>query len=230
MQRHEKNHINNLDLQGYEEPHVNSIDIQRTIEDKKILQAWLDATPKQRAFVTAYLTNGNNITRAYLAAYGPQKTINAAAANGHALLNSPRTVLLVKYLSRMDLHQYVLVQKNLSAALEATLEDGSPDHNIRLKAIDMFMKANGDYINKKKVSGEVPEVHIYKTPELRVPGGKEVKVVKAKKMLGGKEVEVIEAVKEVPPKPIKEVPSKEVEPNFNSWINEKTCRGRVIRK
>jgi len=110
-----------------------------------------DLTPKQKAFCQFYAGNGNATESARLAGYS-NKT---AEAIGLENLGKPR---IAEYIVELAA---ILENKRIATATErqefwTSVMRGEVDVNDRqLKAADSLGKAQGDFITKLEVSGEI---------------------------------------------------------------------------
>jgi len=119
-------------------------DIKRTLKEKK--------------FIEAYIKHQGNLTQAYLE-ISPGCSIPSARVLGYGWLqkvNIPAQELL----DRLNLNDVYLGQK-LKEGLEATKKVSGldvPDHNIRVKYLDMAFKLKNAYPAEKRKPEEEREI------------------------------------------------------------------------
>jgi len=118
-------------------------------------------TLKEKRFIEAYIKYQGNLTQAYLE-ISPGCKISSARVLGYRWLqkvNIPAKELL----DRLDLND-VCLGKKLKEGLEAVKVIAGkdiPDHNVRVKYLDMAFKLKNAYPAEKRKPEEPPEdVHI----------------------------------------------------------------------
>jgi Terminase small subunit len=105
-------------------------------------------TPKQRAFVSAWIENGGNTTQAALLAFECSTPASAASCASRMLRNRKVVVELEWALDRSILAEKIV--RVINDGLNATLLPQGPyrhfpDHKTRLKTADKALKMMGAY-------------------------------------------------------------------------------------
>ena len=119
-------------------------------------------TLKEKKFIEAYIRHEGNLTKAYLE-ISPGCSIPSARVLGYRWLqkvNIPAKELL----DRLGLNDLALSQK-LKEGLEAVKKvagDEVPDHNVRVRYLDMAFKLKNTYPAEKRKPEEPPEDTIIK--------------------------------------------------------------------
>ncbi|MBA7549983.1 hypothetical protein ES705_42488 [subsurface metagenome] len=107
-------------------------------------------TLKEKKFIEAYIEHQGNLTQAYLK-ISPGCKISSARVLGYRWLqkvNIPAQELL----DRLNLNDVILVKK-LKEGLEATKKVAGfdvPDHNVRVRYLDMALKLKNAYPAEKR--------------------------------------------------------------------------------
>ncbi|MBA7552031.1 hypothetical protein ES705_44582 [subsurface metagenome] len=131
-------------------------------------------TLKEKKFIEAYIKHEGNLTKAYLE-ISPGCSIPSARVLGYRWLqkvNIPAKELL----DRLDLNDFALSQK-LKEGLEAIKKVAGvdvPDHNIRVRYLDMAFKLKNTYPGEKGKPEEPPEDTIIKVTYPEEENGKNI--------------------------------------------------------
>ncbi len=98
-------------------------------------------TPRQRAFIKAWIDNGGNGSKAYTAAYGSKNPHSASVCASRLLDNAVIRDAIETELQEngQEIHSVV---RGLAECLEATV-GGVPDYRTRLKSIEMTLRLMG---------------------------------------------------------------------------------------
>lgn len=131
-------------------------------------------TLREKKFIEAYIENNGNATEAYLA-INPKVKRKNASVYGVRMLEKV-SIGVKEFLDRLDLNDLALSQK-LKEGLEAIKKvSGSdvPDHNIRVKYLDMAFKLKNAYPTEKRKPEELPEDTIAKVIYQEEENGKNV--------------------------------------------------------
>ena len=117
---------------------------------------WAALSERQRNFITVYMTNGGNRTRAYAQAYGTEDDAVAASC-GSSLLRTKKVWPVICGLLKAHQLTPEYIDLKLSEALEATVNKfrinkgkvislgAVPDWDPRLRAAEMLNKVHGRY-------------------------------------------------------------------------------------
>ena len=131
-------------------------------------------TLKEKKFIEAYIKHEGNLTKAYLE-ISPGCSIPSARVLGYRWLqkvNIPAKELL----DRLDLNDLALSQK-LKEGLEAVKKVSGvevPDHNVRVRYLDMAFKLKNTYPREKGKPEEPPEDTIIKVTYPEEENGKNI--------------------------------------------------------
>lgn len=134
-----------------------------------------ELSPQQKAFADYYLSNGYNVLQAALSA-GYSESYSRVDA--YRLLQKPRVKAYIDEKMRpiieartIKVEEAVAMISDIAQGKEG--KDGkTPSDNTRLKALDMLMRANGQYTDKVEVSGDVDVASILKKAKSRADKAK----------------------------------------------------------
>jgi len=134
-----------------------------------------ELTPQQKAFADEYLSNGYNVYQAAISA-GYSKAY--AKVDAYALRDKPRVRAYIDakmkpIIAARTLRVDEAVAMISDIAMGKENKDGkTPSDNTRLKALDMLMRANGQYTDKVEVSGDIDVANILKKAKSRADTAK----------------------------------------------------------
>lgn len=129
-----------------------------------------ELSPQQKAFADEYLCNGYNVYQAALAA-GYSKAY--AKVDAYALRDKPRVKAYIDAkmapiiaARTLKVDEAVAMISDIASGKEG--KDGRvPTDNTRLKALDMLMRASGQYTDKVEVTGDIDVAGILKQAKAR---------------------------------------------------------------
>lgn len=134
-----------------------------------------ELSPQQKAFADEYLINGYNV---YQAAKSAGYSDSYCKVDAYALRDNPRVKAYIDAKMKPIIAARTLKVEEAVAmisdiAMGKENKDGkTPSDNTRLKALDMLMRANGQYTDKVEVSGDVDVASILKKAKSRVDKAK----------------------------------------------------------
>ena len=124
-----------------------------------------EMTPQQKAFADEYISNGYNV---YQAAKSAGYSDSYSRVRAYELLENVRVKAYIDKLMKPIIAARTLKVEEAVAmisdiAMGKENKDGkTPSDNTRLKALDMLMRANGQYTDKVEVSGDIDVASILK--------------------------------------------------------------------
>lgn len=134
-----------------------------------------EMTPQQKAFADEYISNGYNV---YQAAKSAGYSDSYARVRAYELLEHVRIKAYIDKLMKPIIAARTLKVEEAVAmisdiAMGKENKDGkTPSDNTRLKALDMLMRANGQYTDKVEVTGDIDVASILKKAKGRVDKAK----------------------------------------------------------
>ena len=134
-----------------------------------------ELSPQQKAFADEYIANGRNVYQAALSAgYSP----SYAKADSYLLLERPRVKAYIDERLK-PLLQARTLRVDEALAMVSDIAKGNenadgkrPSDNTRLKALDMYLRANGQYTDKVEVTGDIDVAGILKQAKERADKAK----------------------------------------------------------
>lgn len=130
---------------------------------------------QQKAFADEYIINGQNV---YQAAIKAGYSDNYARVGAYKLIDNARVKAYIDERMKPILAARTLRVEEAVAMISDIAQgkegkDGkTPSDNTRLKALDMLMRANGQYTDKVEVSGDVDVASILKKAKSRADKAK----------------------------------------------------------
>lgn len=130
---------------------------------------------QQKAFADEYIINGQNV---YQAAIKAGYSDNYARVGAYKLIDNARVKAYIDERMKpilaartIKVEEAVAMISDIAQGKEG--KDGkTPSDNTRLKALDMLMRANGQYTDKVEVSGDVDVASILKKAKSRADKAK----------------------------------------------------------
>jgi phage terminase small subunit len=130
---------------------------------------------QQKAFADEYIINGQNV---YQAAIKAGYSDNYARVGAYKLIDNARVKAYIDDRMKPILAARTIKVEEAVAMISDIAQgkkgkDGkTPSDNTRLKALDMLMRANGQYTDKVEVSGDVDVASILKKAKSRADKAK----------------------------------------------------------
>lgn len=134
-----------------------------------------EMTPQQKAFADEYLSNGYNVYQAAKAAgYSDSYSrVRAYELLEHVRIKAYIDKLMKPIIAARTLKVDEAVAMISDIAMGKENKDGkTPSDNTRLKALDMLMRANGQYTDKVEVTGDIDVASILKKAKSRADTAK----------------------------------------------------------
>jgi len=130
---------------------------------------------QQKAFADEYIANGRNVYKALVKAGYSE---SYAKSDGCYILDNPRVAEYIEkrmkpiYKARtLKIEEALALTSDIAAGKEGP--DGrTPNDNTRLKALDMILRANGQYTDKVEVTGDIDVASILKQAKARAEKAK----------------------------------------------------------
>lgn len=134
-----------------------------------------ELSPQQKAFADEYLINGYNV---YQAAIKAGYSESYARVGAYSLIENVRVKDYIDKAMKpiiaartLKVEEAVAMISDIAKGKEN--KDGKvPSDNARLKALDMLMRANGQYTDKVEVSGDIDVASILKKAKGRADKAK----------------------------------------------------------
>lgn len=111
--------------------------------------------PQHQVFINEYLTNGYNMTQAYMVAY-PDASYATASRNGHRLMKTQRIKDAVAQEIELRVGTKEELKRKITLKLAEMAFSSKDDENYpyaaQTKALDMLNKMSGNYTEKIEVT------------------------------------------------------------------------------